>query len=55
MLDRYQIANWPGAPASWTVTDAGMVVQREGRQVVTIKPETFPDLIMRLATVLRKG
>ena len=53
MLDRYQIANWPGAPASWTVTDEGMTVHHEGRRVVTIKPETFPDLIMRIAAVLR--
>ena len=55
MLNREEIANWPGAPASWTVTDEGMVVQRDHEVLLTIPVAGFPDLILRMAAVLRKG
>ena len=52
MLDRDQIANW-NCPATYAVTDAGMVVQRGHEVLLTIPVAGFPDMILRLATVLR--
>ena len=54
MLDRDQIANW-NCPATYAVTDAGMVVQRDHEVLLTIPVDMFPDLILRMAAVLRKG
>lgn len=52
MLDREQIANWD-SPPSYTVTDDGMIVNHQGEAVLTVPPDAFPDLIARMATVLR--
>lgn len=52
MLDRDQIADW-NCPATYAVTDAGMVVQRGPEVLLTIPVAGFPDMILRLATVLR--
>ena len=52
MLDREQIANWD-SPPSYAVTDEGMIVNKDGKAVLTVSPDTFPDLIVRMATVLR--
>lgn len=54
MLDRDQIADW-NCPATYAVTDAGMVVQRGHEVLLTIPRDRFPDLILRMAAVLRKG
>lgn len=45
-------ASWE-APVTYTVIDEGMVIQRGGARLLVIDPATFPDLIARLAMVLR--
>lgn len=52
MLTREEIEQW-NAPATYTVTGDGLTVQRGGEVVLTIPPDRFPDLMVRLATVLR--
>lgn len=52
MLTAEEIANWD-SPPTYTVTDDGLTVNKEGEAVLTIQLDTFPDLIARMATVLR--
>lgn len=54
MLDREQIEQWQ-TPATYTVTGDGLTVQRGGEVVLVIPPDCFPDLMVRLATVLRSS
>ena len=54
MLTREEIEQW-NAPATYTVTGDGLTVQRGGEVVLTIPPDRFPDLMVRLATVLRSS
>lgn len=46
------VAAWE-APVTYTVIGEGLVVQRGGRVLLTVPPEKFPDLIARLAMVMR--
>lgn len=45
-------ASWE-APVTYTVIDEGMVIQQGGNRLLVIPPDTFPDVIARLAMVLR--